>query len=427
MINFGTSSPKLRTDSAALRAGRFEFYAGYSEGFIRDVVGGLGLSKEALILDPWNGSGTTTYTASRMGFNSIGVDVNPAMVIVAAGRALTADDVAQLPTLLEAVRAGLGAGRHANALDDPLTSWFHPKMTADVRRVERCVWQAIAHRVPGRVRHALERTQVPRVISLFYTALFEALKRYALPYRTSNPTWVAARPRGSGEVNVSRTELRLRLQVRILELAARGEMESANTVPRILLGSSECIPLPDASVDAVLGSPPYCTRIDYTVATRIELAVLGVDERSGFRNLREASMGTTVILRQGPPPTNRCLGQHANAFLESVASHPSKASSTYYYKQFGQYFSALADSVSEVARVVRPNGWFGVVVQDSYYKELHADLARIVAEMSSERGLNLKTQTDFPTQSCMRQIHPGSRSYRRPTKSVESVLLFRKD
>ena len=27
--------------------------------------------------------------------------------------------------------------------------------------------------------------------------------------------------------------------------------------------------------DAVIGSPPYCTRIDYVIATSIELAILG--------------------------------------------------------------------------------------------------------------------------------------------------------
>ena len=36
-----------------------------------------------MILDPWNGSGTTTYAASQLGYTSRGLDLNPVMNIVA--------------------------------------------------------------------------------------------------------------------------------------------------------------------------------------------------------------------------------------------------------------------------------------------------------------------------------------------------------
>ena len=36
---------------------------------------------------------------------------------------------------------------------------------------------------------------------------------------------------------------------------------------RVGLGDSRCLPLEDRTVDAVVvGSPPYCTRIDYGIA-----------------------------------------------------------------------------------------------------------------------------------------------------------------
>src|SRR5207247_7810722 len=43
----------------------------------------------------------------------------------------------------------------------------------------------------------------------------------------------------------------------------------------IMLADTSTMALEDESVDLALTSPPYCTRIDYTAATRIELAVLG--------------------------------------------------------------------------------------------------------------------------------------------------------
>ena len=41
------------------------------------------------MLDPWNGSGTTTYAAAQLGHSSIWLDLNPVMVIVARARLLS--------------------------------------------------------------------------------------------------------------------------------------------------------------------------------------------------------------------------------------------------------------------------------------------------------------------------------------------------
>jgi hypothetical protein len=70
------------------RANWYRYYAGYSTQFVRDVLDHLDLPKRATVLDPWNGSGTTTATASEAGFGVTGYDANPALVIVALARQL---------------------------------------------------------------------------------------------------------------------------------------------------------------------------------------------------------------------------------------------------------------------------------------------------------------------------------------------------
>lgn len=55
----------------------FDFYAGYSTSFVADVLLYWNLPGNSVILDPWNGSGTTTDIASKMGYKAIGYDLNP--------------------------------------------------------------------------------------------------------------------------------------------------------------------------------------------------------------------------------------------------------------------------------------------------------------------------------------------------------------
>ncbi|MDQ0340574.1 tRNA G10 N-methylase Trm11 [Caldalkalibacillus uzonensis] len=46
----------------------------------------LDLPWSATVMDPWNGTGTTTDVAEQMGYFAIGLDINPVMVLIAKGR-----------------------------------------------------------------------------------------------------------------------------------------------------------------------------------------------------------------------------------------------------------------------------------------------------------------------------------------------------
>ena len=81
-------SPKRNKRLQTGWEGFFPYYAGFPELFARDLLQSAKLPRGAVILDPWNGSGTTTYVASGFGMTSIGIDLNPVMIIVAHARLL---------------------------------------------------------------------------------------------------------------------------------------------------------------------------------------------------------------------------------------------------------------------------------------------------------------------------------------------------
>jgi DNA modification methylase len=93
------SSPKRdhRLDSGW--DGFFPYYAGYPESFARKILQGSGLKPGAVVLDPWNGSGTTTFAAAHLGFKAVGLDLNPVMVIVSRARTLPFSEIDALEPL----------------------------------------------------------------------------------------------------------------------------------------------------------------------------------------------------------------------------------------------------------------------------------------------------------------------------------------
>jgi len=84
-------SPKL--SPAEKRNLIFPYYAGFSEAFVASMLDRMNVVENSKILDPWNGSGTTTFVASMRRIRSTGYDLNPALVIVARARAANLEDL----------------------------------------------------------------------------------------------------------------------------------------------------------------------------------------------------------------------------------------------------------------------------------------------------------------------------------------------
>src|SRR5215831_14118342 len=77
------TNPKRTKGKASNKEAWFDYYAGFSAAFVRTVLERLLPHREGRVLDPWNGSGTTTTTAHELGVRSTGLDINPVMVVVA--------------------------------------------------------------------------------------------------------------------------------------------------------------------------------------------------------------------------------------------------------------------------------------------------------------------------------------------------------
>jgi len=120
-------------------------------------------------------------------------------------------------------------------------------------------------------------------------------------------------------------------------------------------------------------------------------------------------------------------GKCCSKFLTSLRAHPSRASGGYYYKTHLDYFSKMSCSLHQISSTLRDGGTAVLVIQDSYYKDLHNDLPSIVTEMAAGYGLQLKRRDDFRLARTLADINPRAQAYQKKTGAVEAVLCFRKE
>lgn len=412
----------------------YDYYAGYSPDFVQDVLTYLILDHNAVILDPWNGSGTTTQVAEDLGYFAVGYDINPVMVIVAKARRLDPGVFASLSSLCNDLLNKAAAYQSSLDLnDEPLEAWLTNKSAVFMRNIERAIQQIL---VGGQEYHLLYNEQSLDLIStlaaFFYTALFRTLRKTLAPFWSSNPTWIVT-PQKEQRLDSSLTQIHslfkqeVRDMAQVLDGLSSKEIRLLNSLGRSRLdvATSTNLPLRDNSVDAVISSPPYCTRIDYAIATKPELAILGCGTGNDLRALRERMIGSPIIAKQ-IPDIQTGWGECCLTFLEAVHNHSSKASSTYYYKNLLQYFDLIFCSFNEINRTLSYGKHCALVAQSSYYKDVLIDLPTIFIEMGDSIGWRLSNRSDFVVKHGMVDANHIAKKNRNSAKVTESVLLFSK-
>lgn len=412
-------SPKRQPSSDH---GSFDYYAGYADAFVEDVIGVISGHTNS-VLDPWNGAGTTTAAAAKAGLTTIGLDINPAAVVIAKARLLMSDVASSLLPLADEVVTRARQRRDAAREPDLLLRWLDPSTASSIRRLERSISELL---VPSDGEDMEARDVIDNIsclAALFYLALFRTTRDVLAPFVASNPTWIRLRVDPADRLHIGFGSLARRLRANVLalqEASKANEYPALTKQPRVALGSSSQIPLRGSSVSAVLTSPPYCTRIDYAIATLPELAVLGYDW-AHVQALRAQLIGTPTIV--AGRSSSQVIGSDTlQKLIRRVKRHSSYAAQSYYLPFYRQYFDSMLASLSEINRVARQGSPIVLVVQDSWFKEVHVDTPKIIGELAESIGWRTIGTHPFAVKT-RATAHPH-RATRLTSRAVETVSVY---
>lgn len=413
MIFNNINNPKRGSENEK-RANWYNYYAGFSHSFVRALIKELKLHENSIILDPWNGSGATTYAASIEGYSSIGSDLNPPMYIIAKSKLANKSDVLDAKAKIRNLRINVFPCYFE--ADDYLTNWFDVKTARYIRYIDYFICKKINFDIETKLN------SLSKADCLLYVALFNTIRLLLKPFVSSNPTWVKKAKQAENKLNIDNKFIKESIINLLNNKLIVDDFPLISKDAVFLSDDVKKLSLKDKSVDAIITSPPYCTRIDYGVATSPEAAVLYGNQPMQIEETRRKLMGRTTIDRKFNSGIS--FGTTADKFLLSIYAHKSRASNSYYYKNFHQYFMDLDLSLNELSRVLNDDGYLVCVVQDSYYKEIYCDLSLIIIELLNSKGFKLLQQKEFESTVNMANLNKKSKAYRNKTIATEYVLIF---
>jgi DNA modification methylase len=414
-------SPKRKTRNGSGVDSWYPYYAGFSFEFIMSILPDLIKKDRSVILDQWNGSGTTTAAAYYLGHIALGFDLNPAVVPIANAKLVTADEMKSMPGFLEScLEASRLSIRNGCQIKSGALKYWMPPTAA--RFVRASIEWLCDHDGVDAVQGLQPRT------SLAALCILHGCRDFAVDQTKSNASWLSP--------NAHLPRLSIASLIKAILGHAERIIAGDSTCPEsdgsrclVRVGDARRLPLPESSVDLVLSSPPYCTRVDYAKQTGFELAaLLGLTEMES-RELRHNLMGTTTIrtaLQTERFQFHISLPFGISELLRSINLHQSHRSRTYYEPNIRQYFEDAALAVREIARVLRPGGKALLVLQNSYYKEIEIQLSDNYCELGNCVGLHSVILARNPVRRAMTAINSRSRKYCNERNYTEDVVLFEK-
>ncbi|QSJ18376.1 site-specific DNA-methyltransferase [Nostoc sp. UHCC 0702] len=364
------------------------------------------------ILDPFAGSGTALFAASQVGIDADGIELLPiGQQIINTKRLLdiefTSDDFKRLKTWLQ------------------LQPWkqFNNKIALPEFRITKGAYPEVTKTAIEQYLEAC-RQENTRVHAVFKFALLCVLESISYTRKDGQYLrWDYRSGRGQGKKPFNKGEIlefdkaitnKINEIIDDLEPSTQQiELFSSNkNQGQIYLcgGSSlEVMPqLSDATYDAIITSPPYCNRYDYTRTYALELALLGISEPE-LINLRQKMLSCTVENR---PKDLLAINSDWNKALKIAESQNLlQAIFKYLQNQKSQgllnnsgiprmvkgYFYEMACVIQECFRVLKPGAFLFMVNDNVRYAGASISVDMILSEFAEQLGFTVENILVLPS------------------------------
>jgi tRNA G10 N-methylase Trm11 len=294
----------------------------------------LGVEENMTVLDPFCGAGTTLVEAEARGLVPIGVDLLP-LAVLASRAKLARPSSSELrsarPRMMKAIRAAEARIPRSALLRRAFTPTTY-----------------------GRLAAALEAAEGP-ARDCARLVVVSAARRFS--------KLVA----DGGWLRETKAELRPRYIGDAFDEAMRQMAEDvaigAGHTGAVYRADARVLPLGDGSVDAVITSPPYPNRHDYTRVFAVELE-LGFTLGESVKALRYSALHSHPEARPPLKPRNYRASRALRGEIARVAQeYPDPRIP----RMLNGYFADMRLVMGELARVLRKGGVAALVVGNAQY------------------------------------------------------------
>jgi DNA modification methylase len=330
------------------------------------------------VLDPFVGSGTTAVETLILDRESVACDVSPYSTLLTRAKTTRVSArkldryVTQVLTYANAPRS-LPRERHERfELDD---FWF------DRRHLNQF----------ASLRSVIEAEVPPDLQPFFLTVLASTIRYFS--YQDRSQIKVKRDPKKVLQGTPTPCELLTVQLPRFADRLSQFNQLASKQPSKVRTASAETVAgiFGACSADLIVTSPPYINAMNYPMAHRYELVLLGLVAHEDLRSHQATYFGTERVYsrdysRLHQVPSSWSIADSLNPRLEQIyAGEPKRAYIAYnYFAQMHAALAAMADALRESGRLV-------LIAGSNVIKGVPIDTFEMLVSLATDLGLTRET------------------------------------
>jgi DNA modification methylase len=344
----------------------YSFKHRFSSSLAKHVFDMFNLAKNDTVFDPFLGGGTTCIKAKLEGYNAVGLDILPFAVFLA-----------------NTLTNNYDAGRLRRALNEISHETDEAVAIPDVAILRKAFSDRTLKYIYS-LKESINSLDDPGR-NLFLLALLSLLDKMSAAKKAGGFLRITDQPKSSF-ATVKKVFLNTCRRL-IDDLPA---LQFSNGQSTAILGDARAYPddIRNMQYDAILTSPPYPNRHDYTRIYELELLVGFIDNNQALKNLRYETLRSHVEARK----KFEAKDYAKPVLLEDKLAEMSKQrlNNTHILETLNGYFEDMYLCLKEMTRVLKPGKSIGLVVSNVRFAGVMIPVDELLGQIGEQIGLKLQ-------------------------------------
>ena len=377
------------------------FKHSYSKNLVEKLVGSFNLGEGSWVLDPFCGGGTTLLACKELGINSRGLDILPFSVFLSNVKARTYDPK-ELRKQLKHFNAGSGA---------------IPKnaVLPDIAIIDKAFSEDVKKKLLS-LKYKIKAIRNPEVRDFYMLGLLSILESVSNTSKSGGFLRITKR-RVSGKDVYPKYLSKIKAMISDVE-----KFNNGLRFPRAK-ASAEVSDSRQFSTarkfDAIITSPPYPNRHDYTRIYGLEMIFDFIRDNDELKQIRYNTLRSHVEARkqfeapnyQQPAVINRIITRVKDAGLNN-----SKVP-----EMISGYFEDMYLSLCQMQKHLKKGGKLALVVSNVRFGGVNIPVDQLLAQIGEQAGL--RTESVLIARYRGNSAQQMGRFQRKPSR--ESIVVWR--
>ncbi len=320
-----------------------------------------------IVLDPMCGSGTTLVESMLLHRKAYGIDINPLARLLSKVKT-TPLDLELLPKEVNAIREFLKTqmgDNRKNKFEVPhfpnLNYWFDSHVIQD-----------LAH-----LQHYILNIADSAIRDFFLLILVSIIRDVSLADRDQLHPARTKYSRAKEHRTINTSEVfKKALASRLPSVREFSKYDFSDVAVELIGGDATRINCP-TKIDLAVTSPPYVNALDYVRIHKLEAFWAGLLTSDEIHPLHQQFIGTENVYKEFYNNLPRSESEELNSLIAKIASFDRKRAGI-----VSLYFSRMFENLHEVYQLLRPGGYYCIVIGSNNIRNIHIPTPKLLIEFA---------------------------------------------